>query len=178
MKHLTLLVILTVLPLSSFAEVCEGMNACTDLYRKLTGDKVVIDDKISDEMTLAVNGTDLTPQNARGEFPLFLNKNAVNFMGNKLTPVRNGEFLGSPIYVVSANNMPQMINKDGLMTMVYHAKNETKKLITPKLLGMLSKKKTKGLSRVVDFKASKIVIVSDTFEYATKIMNEIIKADK
>ncbi len=165
--------------INSYAETCEGFNACADLYTKLTGEKLSIDKNISDEMTLAYNDANLTKENAKTEFTMFLNKNAVD-MQNKgyIFAMRDKEFLSAPIYVVTEENMPRLFNKDALVTFIYHATHDTKKIVTAKARAALSKKKTKSRNNIVEFSHTKIISVSDTGEAATKIMKEIFKADK
>jgi hypothetical protein len=174
LSKLSLVAVLVMFSSGSFAEVCEGINACSELYTKFTGEKLVMD-KISDEMTLAAENANFSKENVRQEFRLYLNKNAVVLNGNKLEPMRNGGFLGAPIYIVSLSNMPQMINKDGLVTLVYHAKNPAKKLVK-KATG-LSKIKIKGHQAILDFPTN-IIAIEDTFEFATRNMLAIMKADK
>jgi hypothetical protein len=179
MKRLALLSFLVLFSTNSFAEVCEGINACTELYRKLTGDNIIADKDITDETTLAVVSTDLTAQNAKAEFQLYLNKNTIQLLGRRLDIMRNGDFLTSPIYIVSENNMPQMINKDGLVTLVYHAKRPTSKLLTSKVRNQLSftKVQTKSRFAILEF-PTKIIAIQHTFEYAEKMMKKIMKADQ
>jgi hypothetical protein len=175
LSQLSLITALLIFSSNSFAEVCEGINACTELYTKLTGEKIIMDKDITDEMTLAAPTANFTSENAKAEYRLYLNKNAIALTGSKMDTMRNGDFLISPIYIVSENNMPQMINKDGLVTLVYHAKNSTKKLT--KKVSALSKKKMKGHPAILEFPTN-VIAVEDTFEYATRNMNAIIKADK
>ena len=175
MKCLSLLSVLFIFfSTNSYAEVCEGFNACTNLYTQLTGQKISIDKNISDETSLAVQNTDLTKENAKAEYQLFLNKNTIDFKNGKLNMMRNGEFLTAPIYIVSESNMPQMINKDGLVTLVYHAQKASAKSLSSKTRQLLSfsKVKTKAHFSILEF-PTKIIAVSHTFEYATKIMKEI-----
>jgi hypothetical protein len=146
---------------------------------KLTGEKLNIDKNISDEMTLAYNDANLTKENAKAEFVMFLNKNVMNLdTEGRVMAMRNNEFLSAPIYVVSAGNMPRVFNKDALLTFVYHTQHETKKVVTKKARVLLSKKKRKSRNNIVEFPHTKIIAVSDTGEAATKIMKEIFKADK
>lgn len=181
MKKLILATLLVMFSVNSYAEKCEGFNACVELYTKLTGKKLTIDPVISDEMTLAAPDTDLTAETAEKEFHLFLNKNVVNYftVQNKLISGRQGEFLTSPIYVVSQNNMPQMFSKEGLVTLVYHTKGDPDKL-AGKVRNMLSKKmpRPKSVNKIVAYQNTKIFIVSDTFEVAQKVMNQIFKLEK
>lgn len=179
MKVLFLVIGLSFSPFNLYAEKCEGINACTDLYAKFTGEKFIIDDSINDEMSLAAPDSDLTAVNAKVEFISFLNKNVVNIMAkNKLIAGRNGEFLTAPIYVVSAGNIPRMINKDGLVTFVYHSQKDTSKLVSAKTRGLLTRNKNNSERRIVDFPNTKIIAVSDTFENAERIMTLIMKSDK
>ena len=162
-----------------YAENCEGFNACAELYTKLTGEKLKIDKNISDEMSLAYNEANLTAENAKTEFPLFLNKNAVDYRSNGMVrAMRDGEFLSSPIYVVTKDNMPSLFSKEGLVTFVYHSMNDTKKVVTSKARSYLTKKKNKSRQNIVEFSHTKIITVSDNVEAATKIIKEIFKADK
>lgn len=181
MKGMILALTIGMFSVSAYAEKCEGFNACADLYTKLTGKKLAIDTVISDEMTLAAPDADLTAENAESEFALFLNKNVVTFLkkDKRLIANRSGEFLGAPIYVVSQNNMPQMFSKEGLVTLVYHSKENPDRL-SGKVRGLLSKKmpKPKSLNKIVTYQETKIFIVSDTFEVAQKVMNQIFKLDK
>ena len=175
------LLCLTVISFSinSYAETCEGLNACADLYTKLTGEKLTIDKNISDEMTLAYNDANLTKENAKAEFTMFLNKNVVSMLDNgRVMAMRDKEFLSAPIYVVTEENMPRLFNKDALVTFVYHATRETKKVVKARARAFLSKKKLKSRNNIVEFSHTKIISVSDTGEAATKIMKEIFKADK
>lgn len=161
------------------AEVCEGLNACSELYTQMTGQKLTMDKSISDDMSIAVPSTTMESKNATGEFTNFLNKNVINLLpGGKLQAMRHGEFLTVPIYVVSTGNMPMMINKDGLVTMVYQTQKVPTKLVSSKIRKMLSKKKAKSTNNIVEFNKNQIIAVSDTFEHATKIMTEIMKTDK
>lgn len=177
MKACLLLLGLMVFSANSYAEKCEGMNACVSLYEKLTGDKLKVDEAINDDMTLASNDTDLTAADTKSQFEMYLNKNGVRLHKNSLWAVRAGEFLTAPIYVVSQGNMPQMINKDGLVTLVYHAKKKSSKLV-PGLARFLSKKKIKDVPKIVEYLNTNTISVSDTFEHAEKIMTKILKADK
>lgn len=179
MKFLSIAAILCLLTSNSYAEKCEGFNACADLYTKLTGEKLNIDESISDDMTLAIPDIDLTVANAKVEFLYFLNKNVVTMMPkNRLVANRKGDFLISPIYIVSEGNIPRMINKDGLVTFVYHSKSDTKNLVSNKTRGLLSRKKNKSESMITVFPKTKVIAVSDTDENATRIINLIIKSDK
>lgn len=175
LSKLSLITVLLMISTVSFAEVCEGVNACTELYTKFTGEKLIMDKDISDEMTLSVGSANFSKENIRQEYKFFLNKNAVALVGDKLQAIRNGDFLTSPIYIVSISNMPMMINKDGLVTLVYHAKNPAKKLI--KRATGFSKKKIKGHPAILEFPTN-VIAIEDTFEYATKSMLAIMKADK
>lgn len=177
----SLLLLITIsFSINTYAETCEGFNACADLYTKLTGEKLTIDKNISDEMTLAYNDANLTKENAKTEFTMFLNKNAVDIQKKGYVfAMRDKEFLSAPIYVVTEENMPRLFNKDALVTFIYHATHDTtKKVVTAKARAALSKKKTKSRNNIVEFSHSKIISVSDTGEAATKIMKEIFKADK
>jgi hypothetical protein len=179
MKGLTLSFLFAIFFTSAHAEVCEGLNACNELYTKLSKNQLTMDKTISDEVTMAVQGTDLTAENYKTEYPLYLSKNTISLSGKTLKNMRNGEFLTSPIYIVSENNMPQMINKDGLVTLVYHAKKSPKKLLTSKVTKMISfsRPNPKAHYSILEF-PTKVIAVSHTFEYATKMMKEIMKADE
>lgn len=179
MKVLFLILILGLFSINLHAKKCEGMNACIDLYTEITGEKFIIDESVNDEMSLAAPDTDLNAQNAKIEFLNFLNKNVVSIMLKKnLVAARNGEFLTAPIYVVSDGNIPRMINKDGLVTLVYHSRKETSKLVSAKTRGLLTRKKNNSERRIVDYSKTKIIAVSDTFENAERIMMLIMKSDK
>ncbi|MBC7712756.1 MAG: hypothetical protein H7177_05430 [Rhizobacter sp.] len=163
---------------NSFAETCEGFNACADLYTKLTGEKLTIDKDISDEMSMASTSANLTSANAKTEFTLFLNKNVVALQPKGLVmSLRHGEYLSAPIYVVSEGNIPRMFTKEGKVTFIYHAQHDTKKVVTAKARASMSKKSKKSLNNIVEFSQSKIIAVSDTVEAATKIIKEVMKAD-
>lgn len=181
MKKMVLAVVFSILSANSYAERCEGFNACAELYSKLSGKKLSIDNTISDEMTLAVEDTDLTKENAESEYVLFLNKNVVNYYkkNHQLIAQRQGEFLASPVYVVSPGNMPQMFSKEGLVTLIYHSKNDPDKF-AEKTRGMLSKKmpKPKAVNKIITYRETKIFVVSDTFEVAQKVMEQVFKMDK
>lgn len=181
MKRIILALILGVLSVNAYAEKCEGFNVCLELYSKLTGKKLSIDNTISDEMTFSVEDLELTKENAESEFTLFLNKNAINYFkkNNQLIAQRQGEFLTSPVYIVSPGNMPQMFSKEGLVTLVYHSKNDPDKF-SVKTRAMLSKKmpKPKSINKVIAYRESKIFVVSDTFEVAQKVMEQVFKMDK
>jgi hypothetical protein len=180
MKLLSIFTLLCLFSFNSYAEKCEGVNACSDLYSKLTGQKLSIDPTITDEMTLASPDVDLTKENAKVEFSKFINKNVMSILDKtKLISHRMGEFLTAPIYVVSENNIPMMINKDGLVTFVYHTKGNTKKL-ADKTRIMMSKKMPRphSANKIVEYKENKIIVVSDTYEKADKIAREWIKLDK
>jgi hypothetical protein len=180
MKLLILLTLLSFFSMNAYAEKCEGINACSDLYSKLTGEQLEIDSTITDEMTLASPDVDLTKENVKAEFSLFVNKNVMSILdGKKLITHRMGDFLVAPIFVVSKNNIPMMINKDGLVTFVYHSKGATKRL-SDKTRILMSKKMARPHSenKIVEFKDNKIIVVSDTYEKADKIAREWIKLDK
>lgn len=181
MKRMILALFLGMLSANSYAERCEGFNACAELYSKISGKKLSIDNSISDEMTLAVEDTNLTKENAEDEYALFLNKNVVSYYkkNHQLIAQRQGEFLTSPIYVVSQGNMPQMFSKEGLVTLVYHSKNDPDKF-SAKTRVMLSKKmpKPKSINKVIAYRETKIFVVSDTFEVAQKVMEQVFKMDK
>lgn len=183
MKLLSIFTLITLFSFNAYAEKCEGVNACVDLYTKLTGEHLAIYKDVTDEMTLAAPDTDLTKENAKVEFSKFVNKNVMQMMEiNKvktLVAKRSGDFLTSPIFVVSENNIPMMINKDGLVTFVYHAKGGTGRLAV-KTRTMLSKKMPSKGSRnsILEFADNKIISVSDSYEKADKIAREWIKLDK
>ncbi len=178
MVRLSIVTLALLVSFGASAEVCEGLTACTNLYTQLTGKKVKGDNYITPEMSLAVSSTTMESKNATNEFKSFLNKNAINLTSSgQILASRHGEFLTSPIYVVSPGNMPMMINKDGLVTMVYQAKKPTAKLITSKIRRLLSKKKTKSVNSIVEFKDTGIITASDTYEHASQIMTEIMKSD-
>lgn len=179
MKGLLIATVLGLFSFNSYAEKCEGINACVDLYTKLTGEKFTIEESISDDMSLAAPDTDLTAANAKLEFENFLNKNVVSVMAkNRLTAGRSGEFLTAPIYVVSAGNIPRMLNKDGLVTFVYHSKKDPSKIVNAKTRGLLTRKKNNSERRIVDYSKTKIIAVSDTFQNAERIITFIMKADQ
>jgi len=183
MKLLSVLTLLSIFSINAYAEKCEGVNACVELYTKLTGEHLNIDKVITDEMTLAAPDIDLTKENAKVEFSIFNNKNALHVYNvNKskmLIAKRNGEFLTAPIHIVSENNIPMMLNKDGPVTFVYHAKGNISNL-AKKTVKLLSKKMpaAKSLNRIVEFQENNIILVSDTYEKADKIAREWIKLDK
>lgn len=179
MKLLSVLTLLSLFSFNAYAEKCEGVNACFDLYSKLTGKKLSIDKSITDEMTLAAPDTDLTKENAKVEFAKFCNKNVLSIKGKVLMAHRSGDFLTAPIHVVSENNIPMMINKDGLVTFVYHAKGNIEKLAA-RTRTMTSKKKPQpnSINKIVQFTENKIIAVSDTYEKTDKIAREWIKLDK
>jgi hypothetical protein len=180
MKLLSIFTFLCLFSFNSYAEKCEGVNACTELYSKLTGKKLEVNSSITDEMTLAAPDTDLTKENAKAEFSMFLNKNAIILYSEKqLVPNRSGEFLTAPIHVISENNIPMMLNKDGLVTFVYHVQGDIGKL-AKKTRSMLSKKKSspKSINKILEYKENKIIVVCDTYEKADKIAREWIKLDK
>lgn len=163
----------------SYAKKCEGINACSDLYTELTGERFIIDNSIDDEMSLGAPDADLNAINARVEFLNFINKNVVSIVQkNRLVAARNGEFLTAPIYIVSDGNIPRMINKDGLVTLVYHSKKATSKLVSSKTRALLTRKKNNTERRIIDYSKTKIIAVSDTFENAERIMILIMKSDK
>jgi len=182
MKFLFLVSVLGLFSFNSYAEKCEGVNACVDLYTKLTGEHLAIYKDVTDDMTLAIPDTDLTKDNAKVEFNKFANKNLIQITDiNKVKTLiakRSGDFLTAPIYIVSENNIPMMINKDGLVTFVYHSKGDTSKL-SSKTRTMLSKKKpANGRNSILEFMDNKIISVSDTYERADKIARVWIKLDK
>lgn len=182
MKLIPIMSFLFLFSFNTYAEKCEGVNACVDLYSKLTGEHLAIDKDVTDEMTLAVPDTDLTKENAKIEFSKYANKNVMHVMNiNKVKTLlskRSGDFLTAPIYIVSENNIPMMINKDGPVTFVYHSKSNTSKLAS-KTRTMLGKKKpAKGRNSIIEFMDNKIIVVSDTYEKADKIAREWIKSDK
>lgn len=174
---LTFSLLILFFSLSAHAEKCEGIEACSALYTKLTGKKVVTSD-IKEDMTLSSPGTDLTAENAEKEYIRYLNLNVVQMLeGNRLIALRHGEFLTSPIYMIEKGIMPQMINKDGLVTLVFVSKNSPKKLISKKVRNQLSRKKTKSINNIVEFNDNNIITLSDTYEYASRIMTTIMKKD-
>jgi len=178
MFRLSIVSLAMLISLGASAEVCEGLNACSELYTQLTGKSVKLDKTLTKETSIAVPSTTMESKNATGDFKTFLNKNAVDMTSTgQILPKRNGEFLTAPIYVVTPENMPMMINKDGLVTMVYQAKNPTTKLVTTKIRKLLSKKKSKSTNGIVEFKDTGIITASDTYEHASKIMTEIMKSD-
>ena len=180
MKLLSIFTLLCLFSVNSYAERCEGVNACVDLYSRLTNKKLSIDPAITDEVTLAVPDVDLTKENVNVEFEKFLNKNGgMTILANTVISKRAGDFLTAPIYVVSENNIPMKINKDGLVTFVYHTKGATKKL-ADKTRIMLSKKKLadKTFAKTIEFSTNKIIVVCDTYERADKIVRTMIKLDK
>lgn len=180
MKLLSILTLLCLFSINAYAEKCEGINACADLYSKLTDKKLSIDPVITDEVTLAVPDVDLTKENANVEFEKFLNKNGgMTILDNTVVTKRVGEFLTAPVHVVSDNNIPMMLNKDGLVTFVYHTKGSTKRL-ADKTRSMLSKKKlaVKTFAKTIEFPKNKIMVVCDTYEKADKIVRLMIKLDK
>lgn len=165
--------------LNSYAETCEGFNACAELYTKLTGEKLTIDKNISDEMSMASTSANLTSANVKSEYNLFLNKNVVILHSKGIVmALRHGEYMSAPIYVISEGNIPRMFTKEGKVTFIYHVQHDVKKVVTAKARASASKKTKKSLNNIVEFPQSKIVAVSDTVEAATKIINEIMKADK
>lgn len=170
--------LLVLLSLNAQAEKCETVEGCSVLFTNLTGEKVDFT-AVPPEMSLAVPGTDLTAENVKVEFPKYLALNAVVLIEkNKLVPMRHGEFLTSPMYVVDKNKIPQMINKDGLVTFSYMTQNDPKKLVTRRIRKKLSYKKTKSLNNIVEYSGPKVITVSDTYEYANKVVAQIIKADQ
>lgn len=183
MKLFSIFTLVTLFSFNAYAEKCEGVNACVDLYTKLTGEHLAIYKDVTDDMTLAAPDADLTKENAKVEFTKFANKNVIQILEiNKvktLVAKRSGDFLTSPIYIVSENNIPMMINKDGLVTFVYHSKGATRKL-AEKTRTMLSKKMPSKESRnsILEFTDNKIISVSDSYEKADKIAREWIKLDK
>ena len=178
---LRVFLILTLISFSfnSYAEKCEGINACIDLYSRLTGHKLIPSVSITDDMSLAVADTDLNSSNAQKEFEKFLNKNIVSINGDKLMANRHGDFLAAPAYIVSEGNIPMMIDGKGLVTLVYSAKGNTIRLVNS-ARKMLSKKmpNAKNVNNIMEFKATKIISVSDTYETAVKIIKIIMKQDK
>ncbi len=177
MKQFIILLVASLCSASAFAEKCEGIAGCIDLYSKLTGEAILVNE-VKPDMTLALAGTDLTKANAKTEFVKFINTNIVELIqGNKLVAFRHGEFLSSPIYLIENKIIPQMINKDGLVTLVYQSNKDPKSIITRRIRNKLSRKKTKSINNIVEFSANKTVSVSDTYEYASRIMATIIKLD-
>ena len=164
---------------NSYAEKCEGLNACIELYTKLTGHKLIPGPSISDELSLAVSDVDLTETNADKEFKKFLNKNTISLNGDRMMVNRFGEFISAPVYVVSEGNIPRMMDAKGLVTLVYHAQGNSKKLASD-AAKMSSKKmsKPKSVNSVIDFGETKIISVSDSYEVAVKIVKQIMKKDK
>lgn len=160
------------------AEVCEGIKSCSELYTKITGEKLQSDKSINKSMSISATGTDLDKSNVKKEFERYLNQNAVSLSNKRLQSMRQGEFLTAPIYLVSLGNMPMMINKDGLVTLVYQSTKETNKLVNSSVKKMLSKKKSKSLNKIIEFPKTNLIAVSDTYEYASKIMKEIMLQDK
>lgn len=160
------------------AEVCEGIKSCSELYTKVTGEKLQIEKSINKSMSISSTGTDLDKSNVKKEFERYLNQNAVSLSNKRLQSMRQGEYLRAPIYLVSLGNMPMMINKDGLVTLVYQSTNETNKLVNTSVKKMLSKKKSKSLNKIIEFPKNNLIAVSDTYEYASKIMKEIMMQDK
>lgn len=181
MKRMILALMLVAFSANAYAEKCEGFNACSELFSRLTGKKLSIDSTISDEMTMAVEDADLTKENAESEYALYLNKNVISYFkkNGQLISQRNGEFISAPIYIVSKGNMPQMFSKEGLVTLVYHSQIDPDKF-SAKTRGMLSKKmpKPKSVNKVIAYRESKIFVVSDTFEVAQKVMEQVFKMDK
>lgn len=166
------------LSMSLKAEVCEGIKSCSELYTKITGEKLQSEKSINKSMSISATGTDLNKSNVKKEFERYVNQNAVSFSNKRLLSVRNGEYLTAPIYLVSLGNMPMMINKDGPVTLVYQSTKETKKLVNSNVKKMLSKKKSKSQNKIVEFPNTNLIVVSDTYEYASKTMKEIMLADK
>lgn len=177
MKHLAFLTTIFFLSLNTYAETCTGIAECSKLYTKIDAKEFKIDKAITPKMTLILEETNLTDGSAKKDFLNFLNINAVEVVGDSLKPMRNGEYLTSPIYLVTPDNIPQMINKDGLVTLVYQTTNPAQKLLTKTILGMSSKKKTKSRQGIVAYNESNIISVSDTYQYAEKIIRAIMKSD-
>ena len=176
MKHIVFLLALSLFSLNAYSETCTGISGCTSLYEKLTGKTINTDKAISDEMTLTLNETTLTKENAAKEFAAFINMNAVTLEGSSLKAMRNGEYLTAPIYLVTVDNVPQMINKDGLVTMVYQATKPTQRLVTKNIRALLSKKKAKSRQGIAEYN-SNMISVSDTYEHAEKVIRAILKND-
>lgn len=175
MKFLVTLIIFFSFPV--FAEKCEGLENCAALYTKFTGKTVDMSD-ISSNMSWAVKNADVTPENAEKEFTRFLALNAITKMeNNKLLPMRHGEFMLAPIYLIEDGKMPQVFSGEGLVTLVYQSKKDTAKLVTTRIRKQMSFKKTKSLNNIVEFKASKVITVSDRYDFASKVMQMIMKAD-
>ena len=179
MKQILLFSFLFLISFNILAETCEGFNACADLYTKLTGEKLTIDKNISDEMSMASTSANMTAANAKVEFSLFLNKNVVALQPKGIVmALRHGEYMSAPIYVVSEGNIPRMFTKDGIVTFIYHAQHNTNKIVTAKARASLTKKSKKSVNNIIEFSQSKIIAVSDSVDNATKIIKEIMKADK
>lgn len=165
------------LSIKSYAETCTGIEACSNLYTQLSGKKVFLDKKITTDMTLAVSEADLTKENAKKAYNLFLNKNAVNLFGNQVIPSRNNEFLSAPIHLVTKDNMPQVFSPDGLINYVYISKKKTSNLVKPYIRRMLSKG-GKSINKIVEYGENKIIVVSDKAGAAEKIMKAIMSLDE
>jgi hypothetical protein len=179
MKHLFIISFLALISCKSFAETCEGFNACVDLYTKISGEKLTIDKAISDEMSMVSTSAKLTAANIKPEFNLFLNKNVLMLRPKGVVlSLRHGEYMSAPIYAVSDGNIPRMFSKEGKVTFIYHAQHDTKKIVTAKARSYLSKKTKNAVNNIVEFSQSKIIAVSDKVDAATKIIKEIMKADK
>jgi hypothetical protein len=103
--------------------------------------------------------------------------NGVGLEGNYVHSKREGEFNTSPIYIVTAENVPQMINKDGLVNFIYQTNRETGHLVVGEVRGLLPKKVANRMDKIVEFKSSKIILVSSTYEYAEKIIRRILELD-
>lgn len=175
-SQLALLASLSIFSITAQAEVCSDLQTCADLYTKFTGENVTLSKDLED-ITLVERATDLTASNAKSEFEIFLNLNAISKHGSNISTMRNGDFLKSPIYMVSEGNMPQVFQKDGLVTLVYQAKKATKKLVSKKVK-MLSRVTKTYRPAILEMNDNKIIAVQDKFVNAEKIMSAIIKSDK
>lgn len=177
MKYLTLVSLLFLFSSNSYAETCKGIINCGQLYSKLTGTKFKYDKKISKNMSLALEEIDLTKENAVKEFPRFLNLNGVYQQKNNLISIRNGDFLTAPIYIVTKNNIPQMINKDGLVTFSYEGSKKVKDLLTADVQKHLTYRKGKSHSLLHKQPATNIIIICETYEHAEKMIRQILEND-
>lgn len=177
MKYFTLVSLLFLFSINSYAETCKGIISCGQLYSKLTGSKLKYDKKITIDMTLAIEEIDLTKENAAKEFPRFLNLNGVYQQKSNLIAIRNGEFLKAPIYHVTKDNVPQMINKDGLVTFSYEGIKKVKDLLTADVQKHLTYRKGKSHSLLHKQPAANIIIVCETYENAEKMMRQILQND-
>ena len=175
-SQLFLMLSLTVFSSTAYSEVCNDLQTCSELYTKLTGETLTIS-KDLEGATLADRTADLTAENAKEEFATFLNFSAISKHGSNISSMRNGEFLKSPVYLVSEGNMPQVFQKDGLVTLVYQSKKATKKLVSKKAK-MLSKKTKAYRPAILEMNGNQIIAVQDKFVNAEKIISAIMKADK